>query len=309
MSVHVLDVDNLAICAIVTVCMQVIFFSVAAIFKLDKVTDFAGGTNFVIIAILTFFLAQTYCTRQIVVTVFVCLWGIRLSSYLVYRMVKIGEDQRCDNKWNNMCTFLGFWTFQAVWVFTVSLPVVFINSSRSNTGKGFLALDYIGSIIFVIGFLVEAVADHQKFTFRHNQGNDGKWCDEGLWKCSRHPNYFGEILSWWGIFIISTSILKGYQWVAVLSPLFVTMMLLFLSGIPLLEKNADDRYGSVEEYRAYKKRTSVLFLFPTSLYITLPSFMKCIFCCEFPLYNSINKNGELDNVVIEPMGNTTTLAT
>ncbi|XP_077983012.1 uncharacterized protein LOC144437856 [Glandiceps talaboti] len=303
MSITVLDSDNLALCAVLTVCMQLIFFGIAAIFKFDKVTDFAGGSNFVVIAIITFFLAQVrqqeykYAVRQIVVTVYVCVWGIRLSAYLLYRMIKIGEEQRCDNRWNNLCTFVGFWTFQAIWVYTVSLTVMFVNSPRSDTGNSFIATDYVGSVFFIFGFIIEALADHQKFAFRQNHDNDGKWCDSGLWQYSRHPNYLGEMLAWWGIFIISTSILTGYQWVAVLSPIFVTFMLLFLSGIPLLEKNADTRYGSLQSYKTYKGRTSPLMLFPASLYATFPWWMKCICCCEFPFYTSIKHTDEMDSVV------------
>ncbi|XP_002735048.2 uncharacterized protein LOC100366964, partial [Saccoglossus kowalevskii] len=220
----------------------------------------------------------TFAVRQLVVTVFVCLWGIRLSAYLLYRMIKIGEAQRCLNKWNNLCTFLGFWTFQAIWVYVVSLSVIFINSPRSDTNEHFSVTDYMGSVCFGIGLLLEAAADHQKFTFRRLEENDGKWCDTGLWNLSRHPNYFGEILVWWGIFIMSTNVLQGAQWTAVLSPIFVTFMLLFLSGIPLLEKNADARYGRQDSYIQYKARTSPLVPLPTGIYSKLPHSLKC-FCC------------------------------
>lgn len=146
------DTNNLAICAIVTVGMQLSFFFVACTFKFDKVrsilklrkrgasthlmigpqvTDFAGGTNFVVLAILTLVLAEQYHWRQIAVTVCVILWGLRLSGYLLYRIIKIGEDDRFDDKRSNPLRFLGFWTFQAVWVFTVSLPVMFVNAPFS----------------------------------------------------------------------------------------------------------------------------------------------------------------------------------
>ena len=151
------DTNNLAICAIVTVGMQLSFFFVACTFKFDKVrfywvffsvstnitichlqvTDFAGGTNFVVLAILTLVLAEQYHWRQITITVCVILWGLRLSGYLLYRIIKIGEDDRFDDKRSNPLRFLAFWTFQAVWVFTVSLPVMFVNapfSSEMNPG-------------------------------------------------------------------------------------------------------------------------------------------------------------------------------
>lgn len=131
MLVFEVDTNNLSICAIVTVFMQFTFFLVACSCKFDKVTDFAGGTNFVVLALLTFVLAETYHWRQILVTVCVVLWGIRLSGYLLYRIIKIGEDDRFDDKRSNPIKFAGFWIFQAVWVFTVSLPVVFVNAPSS----------------------------------------------------------------------------------------------------------------------------------------------------------------------------------
>ncbi|KAK7462535.1 hypothetical protein BaRGS_00038420 [Batillaria attramentaria] len=289
----ILDENNLAICAIVTVVMQFSFFLVACSCKFDKVTDFAGGTNFVVLALLTFLLAYTFSIRQIIVTVCVVLWGLRLSGYLLYRIIKIGEDNRFDDKRNDCLKFAGFWTFQAIWVFTVSLPVIFINAPASADQYDYITpQDVVGIVLFVIGLLAETVADFQKFAFRNNPANKGKWCDTGLWKVSRHPNYFGEIILWLGIFIMSTSILKDGQWAAVLSPVFITTILLFLSGIPLLEKKADERYRKNELYLVFKNRTSPLIPLPPPCYAVLPSCIKCSCCCEFPLYNYLNEEKE-----------------
>nr|XP_054748206.1 uncharacterized protein LOC129253805 [Lytechinus pictus] len=286
----IIDEYNLALCAIVTVAMQASFFIIAATCKFDKVTDFAGGTNFVVLALLSFFLAQTYGVRQIVATVLVFLWGIRLSGYLLYRIIKIGEDKRFDDKRENCLKFAGFWIFQAVWVFTVSLPVIFINAQKYDEGTSFEALDYVGTVLFGIGLLIETIADQQKFNFRNDPANKGKWCQAGLWSWSRHPNYFGEIMLWWGMFIMSCSVLTNVEWIAVLSPLFISAILLFLSGIPLLEESADKRYGELDSYVIFKKSTSPLILFWPRLYQVLPSPVKCLFCCEFPFYNKIGKN-------------------
>lgn len=296
--VLVFDVDenNLAICAIVTVAMQFSFFLIACTCKFDKVTDFAGGTNFVVLALLTFLLAQTYNWRQICVTVFVCIWGIRLSGYLLYRIIKIGEDKRFDDKRENCAAFAGFWTFQAFWVFTVSLPVIFINAPSSavklDLDDHWTPQDIVGALFFVVGLLSETIADFEKFNFRNNPENKGKWCDVGLWGVSRHPNYFGEITLWLGIFIMSTSILWDGQWSAVLSPVFTMSILLFLSGIPLLEKKADERFRKNEAYLIFKKRTSPLIPLPGGCYGALPTAIKCLCCCEFPLYDHIDDESE-----------------
>lgn len=189
------------------------------------------------------------------VTVCVCIWGARLSGYLLYRILKIGEDKRFDDKRENCLKFAGFWTFQAFWVFTVSLPVIFVNAPDSavklDPDNAWTPQDVVGVVIFVIGLSCETFADFQKFFFRNNPANKGKWCDDGLWKISRHPNYFGEICVWLGIFIISTSILTDGQWTAVLSPLFTMAILLFLSGIPLLEKR---------QMKSLERMKSILFL-------------------------------------------------
>jgi len=285
------DPDNLAICAIVTVGMQFTFFLVACTFKFDKVTDFAGGTNFVVLAILTFLLAETFHWRQIALTSCIILWGLRLSGYLLYRIIKIGEDDRFDDKRSNPLRFAVFWVFQAVWVFTVSLPVIFVNAPASDN-IDYTPMDIIGFSVFGMGLICETISDQQKFNFRNDPDNKGKWCAVGLWKYSRHPNYFGEISVWLGVWLVSTSIATTYQWTGALSPAFTASILLFLSGIPLLEQKSDARHGNKEEYIEYKKATSPLIPLPTSLYYILPGCFKCCFLCEFPIYNKKSSDPE-----------------
>ena len=303
------DTNNLAICAIVTIVMQFSFFLVACTCKFDKVTDFAGGTNFVVLAVLTMVLAGTYHWRQILVTVFVIIWGLRLSGYLLYRIIKIGEDKRFDDKRSDPLKFAIFWIFQAVWVFTVSLPVIFVNAPDSATYGTFTAMDIIGSGMFLLGLLTETFSDQQKFAFRNDPTNSGKWCDVGLWSISRHPNYFGEICLWIGVFIVSTSVCgTGIKWVGILSPLFTSSILLFFSGMPLLEKTSDERHRLKPEYQTYKNRTSPLIPLPKSCYGKLPQFLKCLFCCEFPFYNYMEQDPERSPIRTTPPQTITTSA-
>ncbi|XP_057459404.1 uncharacterized protein LOC130750029 isoform X1 [Actinidia eriantha] len=279
----VIDSHFLALTAIVTVGYQFFFFIITALLKFDKVTDFAGSTNFIILSVLTLVLKGSWHSRQVVLTLLVVIWGLRLALFLLMRILQWGEDRRFDEMRGNLGKLAIFWTFQAVWVWTVSLPVTIVNASDRDLSLQ--AVDIIGWIMWSIGITVEATADQQKLTFKNSQENRGKWCSVGLWKYTRHPNYFGEILLWWGIFVASTPVLEGGEWLVILGPLFLTLLLLFISGIPLLEESADKKFGNVAGYRVYKSTTSPLIPLPPLVYGNLPSWFKKAFLLELPFYN------------------------
>jgi steroid 5-alpha reductase family enzyme len=132
----------------------------------------------------------------------------------------------------------------------------------SKTDEGSLFFTLIGIVLFSIGLLIESISDVQKFRYKSKPENTAHWVDSGLWKYSRHPNYFGEMLVWWGLFIVVIPSLRGLDWLTVIGPLFITLLLLFVSGIPLLEKSADRKYGDNAEYRSYRESTSILFPLP-----------------------------------------------
>ncbi|KFK41809.1 hypothetical protein AALP_AA2G174500 [Arabis alpina] len=279
----VLDSHFLALTAIVTVVYQFIFFVITALFKFDQVTDFAGSTNFVILAILTLVLKATWHFRQIVLSLLVVVWGLRLGIFLLMRILQWGEDRRFDEMRGKLVKLIVFWTLQAVWVWTVSLPLTVVNAS--DGGGSLKPTDVIGWTMWVFGFLIEAAADQQKLSFKNSPENRGKWCDVGVWKYSRHPNYLGEILLWWGIFVAASPALEGAEYLVIIGPLFLTLLLLFVSGIPLLEASADKKHGHLGAYRFYKKTTSPLFLLPRGVYGNLPGWCKTIFLFELPFYN------------------------
>ncbi|XP_015957725.1 uncharacterized protein LOC107481889 isoform X1 [Arachis duranensis] len=279
----VIDSHFLALTAILTIGYQFVFFIITALLKFDKVTDFAGSTNFIIIAVLTLLLKGSWYFRQIILSFFVVLWGLRLGLFLLFRILKWGEDRRFDEMRNNLGKLAIFWTFQAVWVWTVSLPVTVVNASNRN--PFIQPQDVIGWILWAVGFILEGTADHQKLRFKQSPENRRKWCNSGLWKYSRHPNYFGEMLLWWGIFVASTPILKGAEWLVIIGPIFLTLLLLFVSGIPMLEDSADKKFGNVDGYRIYKRRTSPLIPLPPPIYGNLPLWFKTTFLFELPLYS------------------------
>ncbi|XP_059453150.1 uncharacterized protein LOC132183757 [Corylus avellana] len=223
----------LGLTAIVIVGYQFLFFLVTALLKFDIVTGFSGSTNFAIIAILTLILKGTWNVRQIVLTSLVFIWGLRRGLFLLMGILQWGEDRRFDEMRSNLGKLAIFWIFQAIWVWTVSLPVTVVNSSSRN--PSLQAADIVGWITWSVGFLVETIADQQKLVFKNSPENRGRWCNVGLWQYSRHPNYFGTILLWWGIFVASTPVLEGAEWLVILGPILLTLMLIFTSGIPLPE--------------------------------------------------------------------------
>ncbi|PFH62441.1 hypothetical protein XA68_13508 [Ophiocordyceps unilateralis] len=298
-TVHVLDNYYLAITALVTIAYQLLFFSFAYTFKFDKLTDLAGGSNFAVLAILTISLSGHHHARQVVASLFLIIWAVRLSGFLFFRILQTGSDDRFDDKRDKFFPFLGFWVFQMLWVWTVSLPVTVLNSPNVTqypqhafgTGR-----DIAGIVLFIIGFLMEAVSDVQKYRFR--QSHDGSAvCDKGLFAVSRHPNYFGEIIIQFSIFMIAvSSAADGYVggqaykalYATILGPFFLTLLLMFVSGLPLSERpKAKARYEKGNnwfEYQGWLQRTSILIPFPPQLYARLPIFLKRTVFLEFPMY-------------------------
>lgn len=197
--VHVLDNYYLAITLLITVAYQLIGFAIAFTCKFDKITDFMGGSNFVWLAIITLAMGGSTNARQIITSIMIMLWAARLSGFLLFRILKTGKDDRFDDKRDKFFSFLGFWVFQMLWVWTVSLPVTILNSpnvlrySQPSFGK---ATDIIAIIIFVLAFGLEAISDAQKYRFKQGPGKEpGAVCDVGFFKLSRHPNYFAEIMT------------------------------------------------------------------------------------------------------------------
>ena len=252
-------------------------------------TDFSGSTNFLALALMVLVLNGTYYKRQIVLTTFTALWAVRLASFLLIRVLIRGKDDRFDEMRSKFWSFLGFWIFQMIWVFTVSLPVTLNNAAKHDKALNYL--DYVGWAFWIIGFLCETVADIQKFN--HNMiPSDSRppFLATGLWSVSRHPNYFGEILLWTGIFISSCNAYNAdnemrWGYLAVLSPVLTFLLLMFLSGIPLAEQKSDQRYGKLAQYIDYKRSTSPLIPFPPQLYRRLPNAVKEWLFFEFPIYN------------------------
>ncbi len=204
---------SLLLTGVITVAYQLFFFFIAAYYKFDKVTDLAGGSNFVIIAIVIFVIYNSPDPNQrpLANTLLVLLWGVRLSAFLLYRVLKFENDGRFDGTRESFWKFLAFWVFQMFWVWVVSLPLTYLNSAGRSASDDLNAGDIIGMIMASGGLLIETYADNSKLNFKYvfvclsgvvqwiysfclhrlNPANKGKWCVDGVWKFSRHPNYFG----------------------------------------------------------------------------------------------------------------------
>lgn len=274
------DDHFILIALLLTVCMQMSFFAIAYTLKFDKVTDLAGTTNFAVLALLTLWLGGDLSFPKMLASFMVALWAIRLGLYLFYRILVWGEDKRFDEMRSRFWNFLGFWILQILWVFLLSLPVTYFNSLDGEFELGGLA--YVGLIAFFVGFEIEIWADYVKFDQKQN---GGKWCTKGPWRMSRHPNYFGNILLWFGIFLFCYS--GGVPLWTIVGPLWVSFLLLFVSGVPLLEASADKKYGDDSEYLRYKNGTSVLIPIPSSLYAKIPRPIQKTLLLDFNLYNNL----------------------
>jgi len=284
----IIDSNLLALTAIVTVGMQLTFFAIAWTLQIDKLTDLAGSTNFLVIAWLTFFVQEHYTARNIIVLILVTVWGVRLGSFLLYRVLKRGKDDRFNEMRAHFWQFLGFWVGQMVWAWTVSLPVTFLMGAVYNERIG--ARDIIGWIIWLVGFLFETAADVSKQMHYNDESKRKEHLHEGVWSISRHPNYFGEIMCWLGIFLTASSVFDSNTkaaYVSVLSPIFTAVLLLFASGMPIAEESSDRKFGHKADYIAYKRDTSPLIPLPPAVYGPLPKFIKTLFLLELPLYNKL----------------------
>ncbi|MBT3249195.1 MAG: DUF1295 domain-containing protein [Candidatus Pacebacteria bacterium] len=236
--------------------IQILFFTFAATFKTDKLTDLAYGLTFIFISWWLLLTKSNLLSTQLILTISITLWGLRLATYLFIRILKIGKDNRFDSIRENFFSFFKFWTFQAVTIWVVMLPSIYALTSHKTISINYWTI--LGSIIFLTGLVIETSADWQKFKFKNNLANNSKWIETGLWKYSRYPNYFGEMMVWWGIFITTINWQSNLSWLTILGPMFITFILLFISGIPLLEKRYNKKYKNDLKYQSYKKCTSLL---------------------------------------------------
>ncbi|KKP69755.1 hypothetical protein A2X44_04760 [candidate division CPR3 bacterium GWF2_35_18] len=263
MNINISDPYNLMTTLLLALILQFLFFIFAAIMKTDKLTDFSYGVSFIILVIYLLLKHPNPSLSQILIAICVIIWGIRLVSYLFIRILKIKKDTRFDGVRENFKKFLQFWILQGLSIWIIMIPTsIFISLSVESENYYLNINNLLGILLFTIGIIIESVADYQKYVFKNELKNKGKWIKTGLWKYSRHPNYFGEIIIWWGVFIYTINLLSGLTYLGVIGPLYITFLLIFVSGIPPLEKRYNNIYKDNLEYQRYKKTTSILIPLP-----------------------------------------------
>jgi steroid 5-alpha reductase family enzyme len=244
---------------VIALALNGAFFAVAAARRTDVVTDLSYSLTFAVLAVALPFTGAREPV-QLAASLLVLVWAVRLGTYLFRRILRMKVDHRFDLIRDKPLRFARFWLLQAIAVAVIMLPVSYLLDRSDAPGFGAWAI--AGAAVWFAGLLIEAAADAQKSAFRAKDENRGRFIATGLWRYSRHPNYFGEILVWWGLFVYAVPFLNGAAFGVVVGPIFITLLLLFVSGIPPLERSADEKYGTDPAYRDYKRQTSILIPLP-----------------------------------------------
>ena len=254
---EIFDINILQFILFYVWLVQIVGFIFAFIYQTERYYDFIGSLTYSSSALIVYFSLPTKTQTDNVLLIVVLIWSLRLGLFLFRRILEDGHDTRFDKPKQSFFHFLQYWTGQAMWVsFTCIAVYVAMISNEPNTLS---PISLIGVFIWIIGFIIEVIADSQKRNFRKDLNNKGRYISSGLWSRSRHPNYFGEITLWTGVSLIALTSLNGIGYVALISPFFVYALLSKGSGIPLLERSADKRWGDELDYEEYKKNTPVLF--------------------------------------------------
>ncbi len=250
------------ICVALAFVIQWVVFIHAFINQTEKFFDLTGSITYLTVIAVAILFSPARDTRIYLLGALVAVWALRLGTFLFGRIRAEGEDRRFRDLKPSFPRFLMTWTLQGLWVSLTLAAALAAITSTVRVDLGVIGL--VGFLVWLVGFAIEVIADRQKSQFRADPNNAGKYIQSGLWSWSRHPNYFGEIVLWVGVAIITIPVLQGWQWLTMISPLFVILLLTRVSGVPMLEARADERWGGQPDYEAYKARTSELILRPPS---------------------------------------------
>ena len=239
--------------------IQWVLFVPAFLFKTEKFYDISG--SFTYISIISYVYYQSYLLKgfnlgNLILVFFIGFWAVRLGSFLFLRIHKAGEDKRFRLIKRSPTQFFMTWTFQGMWVSLCSACA--LTAMASDQGLIINNWFYIGSFLFLFGLAIEIIADYQKTIFRKDDKNKDDFIKTGLWALSRHPNYLGEIILWFGISVISFSSLSDWQYITLISPIFTYLLLVHISGVRILESNGKKKWGHLKNYNEYIDKTPML---------------------------------------------------
>ena len=252
-----------ALCGALAFAINWLAFIPSALTRTEHYYDLVGGITYITVTVVAVLLSGALDLRAMLVAAMVLVWSLRLATFLFLRISRSGKDSRFDDIKNRPLRFFMAWTLQGLWVLLTAAAALAVITGGVRVPLG--AVGIAGIAVWAIGMLIEVVADRQKSRFKDDPDNDGRFINVGLWAWSRHPNYFGEIVLWTGMAIVAVPVLQGWQWATLISPVFVALLLIRVSGIPLLEEKADKRWGGETDYEDYKRRTPVLIPKPPAM--------------------------------------------
>ncbi len=240
---------------LIALVLNLVSFIFAWSFQTDKFTDITYSLSFISIALYIIWATLPFPTIKWWIPLLIIAWALRLGTYLFLRIHKIGVDTRFDEMRPGFFSFMKFWILQTVSILIIALPMILMVKGSSN---GLDIIVYIGGFISIAGILIETLADYQKSKYKSDPSNHDKLIKSGLYRNIRFPNYTGEILFWVGIFLCALNWLQDWSLLAVISPIWIITLLTSISGIPLVIKSHEKKYGHQKEYREYVKNTSKL---------------------------------------------------
>ena len=259
-SVSISGIPLFGFAVALTFIIQWIVFIPSFLNKTEHFFDLTGSLTFISVVLITLMLIPEIYVRDIVIALLVVIWATRLGSFLFLRVRKDGGDGRFTIMKTKFWWFLMTWNIQGMWVFlSLAAGLAAMTSAEKVEADIFLI---VGLVVWVLGFSIEVISDGQKSKFRSKMENKDKFITSGIWSWSRHPNYFGEILLWCGITIIALPVLQGWQFITLISPIFIIILLTQISGVRLLELRGKKKWGENEEYQKYLRNTSVLIPLP-----------------------------------------------
>ena len=253
-------IQNITFAVLIIFLIHLLVFIPSYYYQTEKFFDLTGTISYVSSVLFIFFKSNTVESinlGSLVLSTFIIIWSLRLGTFLFLRIKKAGKDRRFNQIKKSFSWFFMTFSISGMWVTICSICAL----TGIANGIIFSSMTIIGIVIFLIGFTIEIIADSQKTKFRAKDENKDKFISSGLWNYSRHPNYLGEIILWLGISLISLSSLEGFQYVTLISPIFTYLLLVNVSGINLLEKSGDKKWGKLESYKKYKEKTPRLIWF------------------------------------------------